>query len=90
MTLVGAIELTLVRASPLTDVGAFAHAGRTWPCRGAAPSEHDESVRSWKASEAIHRREFVLRDPCRTKSAKTVHAAMVGDITPTRGGSEKA
>jgi hypothetical protein len=33
----------------------------------AAPSEHDDALRSRKASEAIHRREFVLRDPCRTE-----------------------
>ena len=53
----------------------------------AAPSEHDDAeIR--KASGAIHRREFVLRDPCRTESAMTVHAAMVvGGITPTRGGT---
>jgi hypothetical protein len=41
--------------------------------RGAAPSEHAATARSRKASEAIHRREFVLRDPCRTKLAMAVH-----------------
>jgi len=41
----------------------------------AAPSEHDDA-RIRKASGAIHRREFVLRDPCRTELAMSVHAAM--------------
>jgi len=38
---------------------------RLWACRGAAPSEHADSGRSRKASRAIHRREFVPRDPYR-------------------------
>jgi len=60
-------------------VSAFrrtADASRLWACRGATPSEHDDS-RNRKANEAIHRREFVLRDPCLTESAMAVHAAMV-------------
>jgi len=61
-----------------------------WAYRIAAPSEHADA-RIRKASGAIHRREFVLRDPCGTESALAVHAAMVVDgVTPTRGGSGSA
>jgi len=60
-----------------------------WACRIAAPSEHDDA-RIRKVSGAIHRREFVLRDPCRNELAMAVHAAMaVGGVTPTRGGSSR-
>ena len=62
---------------------------RLWDYRYAAPSEHDDSVEAGK-SEAIHGREFILRDPCRTEPPLAVHAAMVvSGIAPTRGGSER-
>jgi hypothetical protein len=48
--------------------------------RIAAPPEHDDS-RFRKASGAIQRREFALRDPYRTEPATSVHAAMVVDGT---------
>ena len=40
---------------------AETRSGRLWACRAAAPSEHADSRRSWKANKAIHRREFVPR-----------------------------
>ena len=48
---------------------------------GAAPSEHADS-RTRKASEAIHRREFVTRDPCRWNQQRRCMPRWLSEESP--------